>query len=99
MEIDLHFHSKVVLKHGCLLVKVTETISRCKQAGIRVKDSQLFVNVTSDRNMSFKHLPFCNVFQKVDLFPSSGKKSAGTDPVRSVTKCRPTCHSVTYMLT
>jgi hypothetical protein len=100
MEIDLHFHSKVVLKHGCLLlVKVTETIDRCKQAGIQSKDSQLFVNITSDRNMSVEYFPLCNVLQKVDLFPSSGKKMAGTDPMRSATNCRLTRQSFTYKLT
>jgi hypothetical protein len=92
IEINLYFHSKVVLKHRRLLVtKATEMIDQCKQVGIRPNDTIFFVcvNITSDGIMSFWSLFFClmlksTMFQKVDLFPSSGKKMGSNDSVGSV---------------
>lgn len=43
IEINLYFHSKVVLKHRRLLVtKATEMIDQCKQVGIRPNDTIFF---------------------------------------------------------
>jgi hypothetical protein len=57
IEINLHFHSKVMLNHGCLLLaKVTETIGRCKKAGVGTK-AQFFVNITSGGIISVESFP------------------------------------------
>jgi hypothetical protein len=62
IEINLYFHSKVVLKHRHLLVtKATEMIDQCKQAGIRPNDTNFFKH-NLGRDYEFrKFLPLSNV--------------------------------------